>query len=211
MPASDDLRDGMGEAFDALAAEFENGVVVTLLKVPEVDSLVIAGAGTSTANGTVQYDGELNSKPSYVYTVGDDPQVEGCYWDVTLTDQWVIGTNADYFSTDDVDYPWQVTTWQADNGTLPVPTVTRSNAFADVLTISTKRFWEYSNFRKNTLLEIGDTSAAITAAMAEATHVSIDDDIYTIIAGDTLPPSGTLPVWRIYLDLFERRDHYTRL
>ena len=210
MPASDDLRDGMGEAFDALAGEFQNGVVVKLLKVPEVESLVIAGAGTASVNGTVQYDGELDGKASYVYAVGDDPTEDGVYW---ATSKWFITVaSVDlYGSNDDVDYPWQATTWETVEGVANVPTVTRSNAFAEVLTISTKRFWEYSNYRKNTLLEIGDTSTALTNAMAEATHVSIDSDIYTIIAGDTLPPSGTLPLWRIYLDLFERRTHYTAL
>lgn len=126
MPASDDLRDGMGEAFDALSEEFQSRTIVTLLKVSESD-----------------------------------------------------------------------------------------DEFDDVMRVNNKRFFEYSNFRKNTLLEIADATVDVTEAMAEATHVRIDTDvestIYNIIDADTLPPSGTLPVWRIFLELFERRDHYTRL
>jgi hypothetical protein len=84
---------------------------------------------------------------------------------------------------------------------------TTTDAFETVLVISTKRFWEYSNFRRNTLLEIADTSSQLTTAMAAATHVSINSDIYIILEADTLPPSGTNPVWQIYLDLFERGSY----
>jgi hypothetical protein len=126
MPASDDLRDGMAEAFDVLSEEFHSRALVTLLKVS-----------------------------------------------------------------------------------------TTTDAFDDVIQLTNKRFFEYSNFRKNTLLEIADASADMTEAMAEATHVRIDTDvestIYNIIQADTLPPSGTLPVWRIFLELFEKRGRFTNL
>lgn len=122
MPASTDLREGMGEAFDALADEFQNGVTVTLQKVSAT-----------------------------------------------------------------------------------------TDAFEDVLAITSKRFFEYSNFRKNTLLEIADTSSQLTTAMASATHVEIGSDVYVILQGDTLPPAGVNPVWQIFLELFEPRDHYEPL
>lgn len=86
-----------------------------------------------------------------------------------------------------------------------------SDVFEDVLVISSKRFFEYSNFRKNTLLRIADTSSQLTAAMASATHVEIGSDVYVILQGDTLPPAGVNPVWQIYLELFEPRDHYSPL
>lgn len=126
MPASDDLRDGMAEAFDALSEEFQAHAVVTMLKVSDTD-----------------------------------------------------------------------------------------DEFTEIMVLENKRFFEYSNFRKNTLMEIADASVELTETMADATHVRIDNDnestVYTIIAGDTIAPSGTQPFWQLYLDLFERRTHYTRL
>lgn len=86
-----------------------------------------------------------------------------------------------------------------------------SDAFEDVLVISSKRFFEYSNFRKNTLLRIADTSSQLTTAMASATHVEIGSDVYVILQGDTLPPTGIQPYWQLFLDLYERRDHYEPL
>jgi hypothetical protein len=122
MSASDDIRDGLAEAFDVLSTEFQPNVVVTLLKQ---------------------------------------------------------SATADVFDT--------------------------------VLVISSKRFFEYSNFRKNTLLQIADTSSALTTAMGLATHVSIDSTVYVIRDADTLPPSGTNPVWMLYLDLFEKSQRWTNL
>lgn len=86
-----------------------------------------------------------------------------------------------------------------------------ADEFVDVLIIESKWFFEYSNFRKNFLLEIADDSDALTDAIAEATHVQVDDTYYVIIAGDTMPPAGTNPVWRLYCDLFERRGRYATL
>ena len=119
MPASTDLREGLAEAFDTLASEFQEGAVVKLLK------------------------------PS-----------------------------------------------------------TTANEFAEIRTVEDKRFFEYSNFRKNSLLEIADTSEQLTDDIQNATHVSIDDVVYVIRTGDTLEPAGTNPVWQLYLDIFERHDHY---
>ncbi len=122
MPASTDLREGLAEAYDTLASEFQYGAVVKLLK------------------------------PS-----------------------------------------------------------TTANEFAEIRTVTDKRFFEYSNFRKNTLLEIADTSSQLTDDIQNATHVSIDDVVYVIKTADTLEPSGTNPVWQLFLDLYERRDGYVPL
>ncbi len=109
-------------------------------------------------------------------------------------------------------------------------------SFETVLTIETKRFFEYSNFRKNTLLEIADTSDELTEAIQASTHVAINTnesseeavtingepitingeevtigdmgtgDIYLILQGDTLKPGGTNPVWQLYLELMPRNS-----
>lgn len=90
-----------------------------------------------------------------------------------------------------------------------------TDTFDDLLTIYGKRFWEYSNFRKNFRLEIADDHTDLTEAIGDATHISISDadstTYYVIIANDTLKPSGTNPVWTLFADLFERPGHYTTL
>lgn len=83
--------------------------------------------------------------------------------------------------------------------------------FDEILTITSKRFFEYSNFRKNFLLEIADDNETLTEKVNAATHVGIYDadgnrTVYAIIAGDTKPPSSTDVTWKIYCDLFERND-----
>lgn len=91
------------------------------------------------------------------------------------------------------------------------PSTDGTDAFTEIATISSKRFFEYSNFRKDFLLEIADTGTQLTSDIQAATHVKIDNDVYVIKAGDTLAPSGTNPVWQIYCDLFERSGHYAAL
>lgn len=86
-----------------------------------------------------------------------------------------------------------------------------TDIFTDLLTITDKRFWEYSNFRKNTLLEIADSDAAIGVMMPFTTHVKIDSDVYIVRQGDTLEPSGTNPVWQLFLDLYETNRQYSQL
>lgn len=123
MPAADDLREGLAEAYNVLADEFLDGVTVALCK----------------ASGT-------------------------------------------------------------------------SDAFTSLYTVSTARFFEYSNFRKNLLLEIASTAAALTTAMDDATHLSISGEYWVINKADTVAPTGTNPVWQIFAERFEnRRTHYTNL
>jgi hypothetical protein len=86
-----------------------------------------------------------------------------------------------------------------------------ADTFTDLLTVTSKRFFEYSNFRKNFLLEIADDSSTLTTAMAAATHVKIGTEVYIIIAGDTVAPMATDPTWKIYVDRFERPAHWSPL
>ena len=86
--------------------------------------------------------------------------------------------------------------------------------FDTVLVVTSKRFFEYSNYRKNFLLEIADDSDDLTAALGNstdelsATHVQVDDDIYIIRAGDTTPPKSTDVTWKVYCDAFEQKARY---
>lgn len=85
------------------------------------------------------------------------------------------------------------------------------DAYDTVLELDSKWFFEYSNYRKNFLLEIADDSSELTAAMAEATHVQIDGDVYQIIDGDTVPPKGVDVTWKVYCDQYEQRAQYSNL
>jgi hypothetical protein len=86
-----------------------------------------------------------------------------------------------------------------------------SRDYITLLTITSKRFFEYSNFRKNFLLEIADESEQLTEAIGEATHVLVDDDLYVISKGDTSPPKSTDVTWKIYCDLYQKRSVFAGL
>lgn len=123
MPASTDLREGLAEAFDALAEEFNNGLTITLCAVTQ--------------------------------------------------------------NPDDFD---------------------------PLYTVPDSRFFEYSNYRKNFLLEIASNAAAITTAMASATHVKVGSEYFPIIAGDTVEPTTSDATWKIFVERFEHRHtHYSNL
>lgn len=85
---------------------------------------VVAGAGTAEANGTLTYFGLTNGRYSAVYEGSGDVESAGVYW--TSSEWRIIGSLPfRYSSTEDVPYPWEVTTWTLDTGSLPVPTVTQ--------------------------------------------------------------------------------------
>jgi len=77
------------------------------------------------------------------------------------------------------------------------PSTDAERDFEVVHQISTKWFFEYSEFRQNFLLEValGDE---LTDPMNEATHIQVDDDVYEIDANDTIQPKGTDVTWKIF-------------
>lgn len=83
---------------------------------------------------------------------------------------------------------------------------TTTNEFEEVLVVPTKRFFEYQAYRQQFRLEIAhDDFLGITEAMAEATHVQIDEDYYVIAQADTLPPKGVDVTWKIFCERFAQR------
>ena len=88
----------------------------------------------------------------------------------------------------------------------PSPDANRD--FEVVHQISTKWFFEYSEFRQNFLLEValGDE---LTDPMNEATHIQVDDDVFVISKQDTLVPKGTDVTWKVYCTRFAKREHYS--
>ena len=81
-----------------------------------------------------------------------------------------------------------------------------ANAFDEIEIVYDS--WWFKNF----LLEIAkDDPNGINLSIQEATHVSIDGDVYVIRAADTLPPKGTDVTWKIYCDRFPERSQYKSL
>ena len=86
-------------------------------------SVLGQGAGSPGCNITFPYAGTLNGKAHYTTGAAFSGEIA---WSGT---QWVMycqgGPLQDfYFSTDNVDFPWQVTTWQVGFASTPMPTVT---------------------------------------------------------------------------------------
>lgn len=88
---------------------------------------------------------------------------------------------------------------------------TTDNEFEEVLWIENKRFFEYQAYRQQFRLEIADPDFALIDAMAEATHVKIDDDYYVIAQADTVVPKGTDVVWKLFCERFAKRDQIAPL
>lgn len=86
-----------------------------------------------------------------------------------------------------------------------------TDAFESVLAVSTKRFFEYSNYRQNFLLEIADDNGTLTTAMATATHVKVGNDYYVIRQADTTAPLGMDVTWKIYVDRFDVTGRFESL
>lgn len=83
-----------------------------------------------------------------------------------------------------------------------------TNTFETVLVVTEKRFFEYRAYRQQFQLEIADEDAALTTAMASATHVKIDNDYYVISQADTVPPKGVDVTWKLFCERFTKRGQF---
>jgi hypothetical protein len=89
---------------------------------------------------------------------------------------------------------------------------TSTNQFETIEILYDSWWFEYSAFRQNFLLEIAkDDPDSINLSVQEATHVSIDGDIYVIRTADTLPPKGMDVTWKIFCDRFTERSQFKSL
>jgi hypothetical protein len=106
-------------------------------------SVLISGAGSEEVNGVYTETGENNGK-KYYNLEGDDVNISSIYWSGS---EWIVNDDAGdgfYASTDDVEFPWQVTIWEVTNGDPPVPTVTEipaANPIANYLTLPERYLW----------------------------------------------------------------------
>jgi len=84
-------------------------------------SVLVSGAGTTSSNGTYTLSGQENGKNRYV-SGSNVINWDGSNW---LIYEFVELEDVAYISSDDVEFPWQVTTWSEANGSVPNPTVTK--------------------------------------------------------------------------------------
>jgi hypothetical protein len=89
-----------------------------------------------------------------------------------------------------------------------------ANEFIDLLDLTDKVFFEYSENRKRIVVEIADDSASVQNAMAEATHIEVvnpntdESHTYVITPADTTPPFGTDFTWKLSGNLFAERGQF---
>ena len=153
-----------------------NGVTFTF----SYGNAVVASAGTAGANGTYTYTGQYNGKPYYLLN-GVDPLAESIFWD---GDYWLITDvlgNTLYLSSDVTALPWDVTTWTALSGSLPVPTVSVSALTSVQVEIEATLSATIANF-------ITTLNASANASISVATY-TIGEERGTVIG--TYDTQGT--------------------
>ena len=67
--------------------------------------------------------------------------------------------------------------------------------FDDVYTLTSSRFFEYSENREVVTLEIALDTDDVTNAVVNATHLKIDDDVYEIADRSRTAPKSTDVTW----------------
>ena len=159
-------------------------------------NVCVSGAGSANANNTYTYDGiGANGRPIYRngLTFPSDATVN---W--TLTNQWEIRGDGFalvyYFSTDNVAYPWLVTTWQVSGGSSPVPTVVEGNCVAGSPSVTPT----LTASRTPSITPTRTITPTLTATITPSTSVGAPNVVTSgsllfIDAGNTLsyPGSGT--------------------
>ena len=159
-------------------------------------NVCVSGAGSANANNTYTYDGiGANGRPIYRngLTFPSDATVN---W--TLTNQWEIRGDGFalvyYFSTDNVAYPWLVTTWQVSGGNSPVPTVVEGNCVAGSPSVTPT----LTASRTPSITPTRTITPTLTATITPSTSVGAPNVVTSgsllyIDAGNTLsyPGSGT--------------------
>ncbi len=159
-------------------------------------NVCVSGAGSANANNTYTYDGiGANGKPIYRNGL-TFPQDATVNW--TLSNQWEIRGDGFalvyYFSTDNVAYPWLVTTWQVSGGSSPVPTVVEGNCVAGSPSVTPT----LTASRTPSITPTQTITPTLTATRTPSTSVGAPNVVTSgsllyVDAGNTLsyPGSGT--------------------
>jgi len=90
-------------------------------------AVTVTAAGTGVAQGNYTYRGQSNLK-SY-YTLEGQTASTTLYAIVWTGSQWNLTSSSGavyYYSTDAVEFPWQITTWVASTGIAPLPAASQA-------------------------------------------------------------------------------------
>jgi hypothetical protein len=106
-------------------------IIVQLATPPEpttFNAVIVSGAGSEDVNDTYTETGEENGKKYYNLNEGESVDQGSISWDGSNWKIYNDGGDLLYTSTDDVEFPWQVTTWSIEeDGQFPTPTLTPTN------------------------------------------------------------------------------------
>lgn len=88
----------------------------------DTTDVCVSGAGTNNVNGTYVYSHTQGTKG--VWMLSTVSEILSTYWDNTLR-VWKIDSDINYYyySTQNVNHPWNVSQWIVLNGDLPTPIV----------------------------------------------------------------------------------------
>ncbi len=156
-------------------------LVNELGEVQAPSSVLVSGAGSDVANGTYTETGEEGGKKYYNINGLINPLTSSIVWDGSA---WLIndsGENSFYTSTDDTEFPWQVTTWSEGDGDPPAPTVTEipsANPIANYVTLPERYLW-------------AKIAVAAGGTKDEAAYIGLPKqyawkDIYNAVSGSSL-------------------------
>jgi len=85
------------------------------------------------------------------------------------------------------------------------------NEYEALLELDSAWFLKWDGLSQRFRFEIARDDDQLTDAMDAATHIAVDNDIYRIADGDTVPPIGVDVMWRIYAERFDGSRHFTIL
>ena len=150
-------------------------LVEELGEVQAPSNVLVSGAGSSGVDGLYIETGTVFGKKFYVRQSGGYTlSWNGTNWGIRSS----VGSIAIYTSSDNVEFPWQVTTWIVAAGILPFPSVSESpsvNPIAKYYDLPERYIW-------------AKIAVAAGAPRAEGEYIFIPknyawSDIYNAVAG----------------------------
>lgn len=183
-------------------------------QVQPESSFIATLAGTVAARGVYTYRGAHNARGYYNLESFDDSVTLSCW--VWTGSQWnnygSTGTLL-YHSTDDVQFPWDITTFVVDGGgTAPAPTLTEDTTLItstwEALILSNQAvaqipvnfwgagpFWDVQQTKQYVDQVSNQTQLFAAENQAGATRLTVDPDVESI----PIAVAENDPVWQVIL------------